>query len=356
MAAPDLRRVESVHDEFNELDEEYKKLQSLHATYLEKIKAVKALQDQCTGLISKQRYRMKKIAESLSTQVELTESELKRKTAILDEIAEKKQQFRSMEEFLPHKNGVYLNIILGQVNVSLLSKADRLNYKQNYENFKLVLNIITFILSCILLVAPFKFRMIDAAYHFLFVWYYCTLTIREHILKVNGSKIKGWWMLHHFITTLAAGIFLVWPEGASYWSFRSQFVIFCTYLSVVQVVMFYYQSGILYRLRALGLRNDMDITLEGFHSWMFRGFSFLLPFLFFGYTFQFYNSYTLYKLWLTPECTEWQVPFLSAIFLLLGSGNTWTTLLVVKNRYLSKFSDFFARNQYRLDVTKTKDI
>jgi len=31
-------------------------------------------------------------------------------------------------------------------------------------------------------------RMVDAAYHFLFVWYYCTLTIREHILKVNGSK------------------------------------------------------------------------------------------------------------------------------------------------------------------------
>lgn len=27
MAAPGLRRVESVHDEFNELDEEYKKLQ-----------------------------------------------------------------------------------------------------------------------------------------------------------------------------------------------------------------------------------------------------------------------------------------------------------------------------------------
>ena len=52
---------------------------------------------------------------------------------------------------------------------------------------------------------------------------------------------------------------------------------------VVQVVQFYYQTGILYRLRALGVRNDMDITREGFHSWMFKGFSFLLPFLFIGY-------------------------------------------------------------------------
>lgn len=121
-------------------------------------------------------------------------------------------------------------------------------------------------------------------------------------------------MAHHFITTAAAGIFLVWPEGECYWSFRNQFVVFCAYLSkmetsvngcvspviareitcylllpgVVQVVQFYYQSGILYRLRALGVRNDMDTTLEGFHSWMFKGFSFLLPFLFIGYVSSFF--------------------------------------------------------------------
>jgi len=200
------------------------------------------------------------------------------------------------------------------------------------------------------------FRIIDAGYHFLFVWYYCTLTIREHILKVNGSKIKGWWLAHHFITTAAAGVFLVWPDGVTYWSFRDQFVLFCAYLSVVQVVQFYYQTGILYRLRALGVRNEMDITLEGFHSWMFKGFSFLLPFLFFGYAFQFYNSYQLYLLWLTPQCTEWQVPFLSLIFLFIAIGNTGTTLLVMKNRYLSKFSDFFSRNQYRLDMSKAKSL
>ena len=33
-------------------------------------------------------------------------------------------------------------------------------------------------------------RLLDRAFMFLIVWYYCTLTIRESILRVNGSKIK----------------------------------------------------------------------------------------------------------------------------------------------------------------------
>ena len=32
------------------------------------------------------------------------------------------------------------------------------------------------------------YRVTDACFSFLLVWYYCTLTIREHILKVNGSR------------------------------------------------------------------------------------------------------------------------------------------------------------------------
>ncbi len=40
----------------------------------------------------------------------------------------------------------------------------------------------------------FNYRVLDSVYMFLIVWYYCTLTIRESILKVNGSRIKvgGW--------------------------------------------------------------------------------------------------------------------------------------------------------------------
>lgn len=42
-------------------------------------------------------------------------------------------------------------------------------------------------------------RVTDAAFNFLLVWYYCTLTIRESILINNGSRCAcavGWVMAH----------------------------------------------------------------------------------------------------------------------------------------------------------------
>lgn len=50
----------------------------------------------------------------------------------------------------------------------------------------------------------------------------------------------------------------------------------------------------------------MDITIEGFHSWMWRGLSFLLPILFVGYLLQLYNAYVLYHLSFHPTAT-WHV-------------------------------------------------
>lgn len=100
---------------------------------------------------------------------------------------------------------------------------------------------------------------------------------------------------------------------------------------MVQFLQFRYQKGVLYRLKALGERHDMDITIEGFHSWMWRGLSFLLPFLFCGYTFQAYNSYKLYKLSYHPDA-PWQVSVLSCLFFVLFVGNTVTTLSVIPEK------------------------
>lgn len=85
------------------------------------------------------------------------------------------------------------------------------------------------------------------------------------------------------------------------------------YTGVVQYLQFMYQSGVLYRLKALGERHNMDITIEGFHSWMWRGLSFLFPFLFIGYIFQLYNAYSLYHLSYHPEATWHVCIFISII-------------------------------------------
>lgn len=92
----------------------------------------------------------------------------------------------------------------------------------------------------------------------------------------------------------------------------------------------------------MGERHDMDITIEGFHSWMWKGLSFLLPFLFGGYIFQAYNSYVLYNLSSHPDA-PWQVSFLSLLFFLLFVGNTTTTLIVVPQKIRGKIKE-----RYRL--------
>ena len=47
-----------------------------------------------------------------------------------------------MEQHLPKESGKYLKLILGNVNVSILDQKTRYDYKDQYEQFKLILNII----------------------------------------------------------------------------------------------------------------------------------------------------------------------------------------------------------------------
>ncbi len=118
-----------------------------------------------------------------------------------------------MEDILPRPSGRYLSVILGSVSVSILDKKAKYDYKDQYERFKLILNLIGrlrrdlvfaitlpstnptrllifsgFAVACLCLY--FQTRVLDLSFYFLTVWYYCTLTIRESILKVNGSRIK----------------------------------------------------------------------------------------------------------------------------------------------------------------------
>ncbi|XP_016118639.1 transmembrane protein 120B-like, partial [Sinocyclocheilus grahami] len=146
------------------------------------------------------------------------------------------------------------------------------------------------------------------------------------------TRIKGWWVSHHYVSTFLSGVMLTWPEGPMYQMFRSQFLAFSIYQSCVQFLQYYYQSGCLYRLRALGERNQLDLTVEGFQSWMWRGLTFLLPFLFFGHFWQLYNAASLFKLSARDDCKEWQVFMLALTFLILFLGNFLTTLKVVHQK------------------------
>ncbi|KAM9318825.1 transmembrane protein 120A-like [Pholidichthys leucotaenia] len=330
------QRLKDILEEWGCLEEEYQQLKETHRIYLKKLEELSKLQDKCSSCIAHQRKRLKELSYQVKKVNKGTSEEDSKK---LDEIKEKikirPNAFFEMEAFLPKKNGLYLNLVLGNVNVTLLSKQSKFAYKDEYEKFKLYLTVILLLFSfiCYFFVS---YRFLDAILNFMLVWYYCTLTIRESILITNGSRIKGWWVFHHYISAFLSSVMLTWPDGNLYQTFRNQFLAYSLYQSFVQCLQYYYQSGCLYRLRALGERHNMDLTVEGFQSWMWKGLTFLLPFLFFGHFWQLFNSLSLFRMSELPHCKEWQVSMCGVCFLILFMGNFFTTVAVVRHKMKSR--------------------
>jgi len=335
-----------------ELADEYRELELKHKEYREALETCLALQKKCASGVTHQTYRLgviKKMVGIVEDGEDVTKEELGEIVDLNKDILRRTAQLGQMQEVLPRKNGRYLRGILGNVDCNILDKNEKYQYKEQYEQFKLIVNLIGGILATTNYFL--NFRVLDLIFMFLIVWYYCTLTIRESILIVNGSRIKGWWRFHHFVSCVVGGVMLVWPDGPAYHQFRDQHMLFTVYMAFLQYLQYVYQKGCLYRLRSLGERRDMDITIDGFHSWMWKGLSFLLPFLFLGYLMQLYNAYTLYCLTYTVAGATWQVPALSALFLLLGVGNILTTSMTIPSKLTdSKVSKSLLKYRFtRLD-------
>lgn len=335
--------IDTCIEEWETLSNEYRALEKAHKEYRQKLDELTQLQTKCMKGIAHQRYRINVIKQSLKKLDHTNDPDNHERNELLQtDLIRRKAQLYDMENNIPKQSGLYLKIILGNINVSILNKEEKYRYKDEYEKFKLVINLVAIAISTFNLFT--NIRIADLLHMFLLVWYYCTLTIRESILKVNGSRIKGWWRAHHFISTVLSGILLIWPNGETYYAFRRQFMLFNIYISFVQYLLFMYQRGCLYRLKALGERHNMDITVEGFHFWMWRGLGFIIPFLLIGYVWELYNAYTLYLLSFSDRA-EWHVYTLAALFFLLFLGNTLTTLSVIpqKIKERMKFKYRFTR-------------
>uniref|UniRef100_A0A0N5AJ67 Transmembrane protein 120 homolog n=1 Tax=Syphacia muris TaxID=451379 RepID=A0A0N5AJ67_9BILA len=331
-------KLQRLADECSTLAAGTAEMQTVHNEYLKELNKLYQMQEERQKAVKHSLYRFRQVNSDLlrleSEEKDLPESDKKLINDLKKQMIDTKQTLEEMKGELPiPENGWYLSTILGSnLNLSLLNKKDRYRYKEEYEKFKASVTLT--VLAMFTLALIFPSRLMDALCFFLLVWYYCTLTIREAILSINGSRIKGWWIIHHYFSTIHCGLTLTWRDGECYQAFRVQFLIFCLYIAVVQLFQSQYQKGCLRRLRALGERHSMDITVEGFSSWMFRGLTFLIPFLVLAYIFQFYNSYVLYKIWTTYNCTgEWQVIALSILFFLIACGNSITLSRVVVHKW-----------------------
>jgi len=329
-----------------ELADEYRDLELKHKEYRQTLNACMALQKKCVSGVTHQKYRLG-VIKKLVKEVEINAANRGEVEDLHKDLLRRSAQLEQMQEVLPRKSGRYLRAVIGNVDCNILDRKEKYQYKEQYEQFKLIVNLIGLILAVACYF--FNFLFLDKICMFHIVWYYCTLTIRESILIVNGSRIKGWWRFHHFISVVAGGILLVWPRGEAYVDYRDQHVYFNIYVTLLQLLQYQYQKGCLYRLRTLGERRDMDITIDGFHSWMWKGLVWLLPFLYFGYLFQLYNAYALYHIYHNHTDATWHVPALSSIFLLLGLGNILTTSMTIPKKLKDRTQGLLKYRFTRLD-------
>lgn len=175
----------------------------------------------------------------------------------------------------------------------------------------------------------------DTIFYFGLGTYYVIVTIREFILIANGSRIKLWWRVHHYVAILQSVVLIEWPDGTTYRQFRENFLFFSLYLGAVQLLQFYYQRGELYRKLSLGKADPMETTTDLPNR---STFSVLIVALFLAYIFQLTNAVKLIGLAGQPGA-EWQVFACAILFGVLGVGNVITTLMVLRNKYVHAHSD-----------------
>ena len=129
--------------------------------------------------------------------------------------------------------------MLGSGNVKQYRDGERFVLKKEYEKFKRRTNPIFLILVALALFfldQPFLCLGLQESLIFYVnngkqvfaIYYFASLVLRENILRVNGSHIKIWWILHHYLSIMMSVVMIFWPlSSETFRSFQLQFLFFC---------------------------------------------------------------------------------------------------------------------------------
>jgi len=138
--------ITDVNEEWKDLQKEFKELETTNKIYQQKLIELGSLQKKCAAGINHQNYRMKLIQKSIEKECGRDDGKYEE---VLSGMMKQRANLNDIEQTLPKENGLYLKIILGTVNVSILNKEEKFKYKDDYEKFKLILSIIGFFFSTV---------------------------------------------------------------------------------------------------------------------------------------------------------------------------------------------------------------
>lgn len=228
----------------------------------------------------------------------------------------------------PAAGGWFVVLFLGSLNVRFVRKSERLAFKAEYERLKQRLAP-GFVVFCVLCLWFEENRWLHMLLQLALTTYYVALAIRENVLLVNGSNIKAWWVVHHYLTMVSGVLLLTWPNNASYARFRNSLHLYGLYNAVLQIFQTRYQIARLYTLRSLGMAGEMDVSnSDSTQIHWSESMKLLLPLIVFGQILQAVQAASLFRIYASSP-HELQVLLLAILFLVLFVGNAVTTSLVL---------------------------
>lgn len=226
---------------------------------------------------------------------------------------------------------LHLSLGIGEVK---LPERLKYKYKSDYETFKLTSTIAVTCLTLMNLLL-FNSKIMDTIQILTQMYIYSTLTIREHILINNGSNIKKWWIIHHYICIVITAMMLTCPEEA-FSLIRNPVLKFLFLLSCSQLVQYQYQMRRLYILRALKKADPLEITSDVMNVslianlWVAVGILVLFQFI------QMYVSYYIYSLHSKYAWTYYQPLIGAALICLMAFGNMFTIFYTCYKKWTSR--------------------
>jgi TMPIT-like protein len=282
-----------------------------------------------------------------------------------------RQRLAAAARITPSSGGFFVELFLGSLNVRFVRKSERLAFKADYERLKQRLAPL-FVVVCIFCLYFEENRWLHMLLQLALTTYYVALAIRENILLVNGSNIKAWWIVHHYLTMISGVLLLTWPNNAAYARFRNSLhlcmytpreanfvardasdgrrcrvlnactsnsielfpIAYCMcvdglYNALLQIFQTRYQIARLYTLRSLGMAGEMDVSnSDSTQIHWSESMKLLLPLIVFGQIFQAGQALSLFRIYLSSH-HELQILLLAILFMVLFLGNAITTSLVL---------------------------
>ncbi|KAG2655371.1 transmembrane protein 120 homolog [Panicum virgatum] len=251
--------------------------------------------------------------------------------------------------FLPSKrNGKFLKMFLGPVNVRVARKEDKLKIKDEYNNYRDRTAYKFLLFPSILLLL--RWWIWDGClpawavqiYQAWLLFLYTSFALRENVLIANGSDIRPWWIYHHYLAMVMALISLTWEiKGQPDCSSKQRGVQLFLRWAIMQGIAMHLQNRYQrQRLRtriALGKAKRMDVV-AGETAGVEGQLLLLYPVLFILQGFEAYVGVLLLQTALNGLASEWQVVVCGILLVVMAVGNFVNTVetLILKLRFKAK--------------------